>query len=65
MLNKVKTEANNFVMIIEDLDLLDQVVGNLEKLFEFGFFKVSFCCIILYFGFLFCFGLSMYESAIY
>ncbi|XP_020112570.1 WASH complex subunit SWIP-like isoform X3 [Ananas comosus] len=39
MLNKVKTEANNFVMIIEDLDLLDQVVGNLEKLFEFGFFK--------------------------
>ncbi|GJN01017.1 hypothetical protein PR202_ga18249 [Eleusine coracana subsp. coracana] len=38
MMSKVKSEVEVFDMSVEDLDFLDQVVHNLQKLFDSGFF---------------------------
>uniref|UniRef100_A0A0E0L7H8 WASH complex subunit 4 N-terminal domain-containing protein n=1 Tax=Oryza punctata TaxID=4537 RepID=A0A0E0L7H8_ORYPU len=39
MLDKVKSEVDVFSMSFEDVDFLDQVVHNLQKLFDIGFFQ--------------------------
>uniref|UniRef100_A0A0D9WLI9 WASH complex subunit 4 N-terminal domain-containing protein n=1 Tax=Leersia perrieri TaxID=77586 RepID=A0A0D9WLI9_9ORYZ len=39
MLDKVKSEIDVFSMSLEDVDFLDQVVQNLQKLFDIGFFQ--------------------------
>ncbi|WOK95333.1 WASH complex subunit 7-like isoform X1 [Canna indica] len=39
MLNKVKLELDTFDITVEDIDLLDQVVGHFEKLLEVSFFQ--------------------------
>lgn len=39
MLNKVKLELDTFDINVEDLDLIDQVVGDIEKLLEVSFFQ--------------------------
>ncbi|CAL9111779.1 unnamed protein product [Musa textilis] len=39
MLNKVKLELDTFDINVEDLDLIDQVVGDIEKLLEVRFFQ--------------------------
>ncbi|XP_040380972.1 WASH complex subunit 4-like isoform X2 [Oryza brachyantha] len=39
MLDKVKSEADVFSVSFEDVDFLDQVVHNLQKLFDIGFFQ--------------------------
>jgi hypothetical protein len=41
MMSKVKSEVDVFGMSVEDLDFLDQVVHNLQKLLDIGFFHVS------------------------
>lgn len=41
MLNKVKLETHTFDIAVEDLDLLNQAVGRIEKLLGVGFFQVS------------------------
>uniref|UniRef100_A0A0A9C225 WASH complex subunit 4 N-terminal domain-containing protein n=1 Tax=Arundo donax TaxID=35708 RepID=A0A0A9C225_ARUDO len=38
MMSKVKSEVDIFGMSVEDVDFLDQVVYNLQKLFDSGFF---------------------------
>jgi hypothetical protein len=40
MLSKVKLEVETFGVSLEDLDFLDQVVENLQRLFALGFFQV-------------------------
>lgn len=40
MLSKVKIEVETFGVALDDLDFLDQVVQNLERLFALGFFQV-------------------------
>ncbi len=54
MLDKVKSEVDVFSMSFEDVDFLDQVVHNLQKLFDIGFFQVSVaaspsCSFIIFF----------------
>ncbi|RRT46214.1 hypothetical protein B296_00018936, partial [Ensete ventricosum] len=39
MLNKVKLDLDTFDINVEDLDLIDQVVGDVEKLLEVSFFQ--------------------------
>jgi hypothetical protein len=41
MISKVKSEVDVFGMSVEDIDFLDQVVHNLQKIFDSGFFHVS------------------------
>lgn len=38
MMSKVKSEVDVFGMSVEDIDFLDQVVHNLQKIFDSGFF---------------------------
>ncbi|TVU12764.1 hypothetical protein EJB05_46421, partial [Eragrostis curvula] len=38
MMSKVKSEVDIFCVSVEDVDFLDQVVHNLQRLFESGFF---------------------------
>ena len=41
MMSKVKSEVDVFGMSVDDIDFLDQVVHNLQKIFDSGFFHVS------------------------
>jgi hypothetical protein len=47
MMSKIKSEVNVFGMSVENLDFLDQVVHNLQKLLDIGFFHVSVSALAL------------------
>lgn len=49
MMSKVKSEIGIFDMSVEDLDFLDQVMHNLQKLFDNGFFHVSIIALVFMF----------------
>jgi hypothetical protein len=66
MMSKVKSEVDIFGMSVEDVDFLDQVVHNLQKIFDSGLFLVSVSALTFLFTHYFPFGTPVMKcSAVY